>query len=176
MKNRKQHRESSSTHKTSLHKLRRGDCYAPAPKLPPERHPVDATPSFTISSAKTKLHSTHPAPRFLAINMSVRTMETCEQPPGETRGPDPADLQCQIWWKRLFVKAVLNVITSPYRRAFKLYTWKPLQDLRRADGDRRVFIPLVRDWKLDKYAELQSVQVAVSSSTRAQNAKEYYDT
>ncbi|KAF2823304.1 hypothetical protein CC86DRAFT_384682 [Ophiobolus disseminans] len=52
--------------------------------------------------------------------------------------------------------------TAPYRRAFKLYTWKPLKDMRAANGDRKLLIPLVKEWKVDKYAELQSVQVAAS--------------
>jgi hypothetical protein len=56
------------------------------------------------------------------------------------------------------------VATAPYRRAFKLYTWKPLREIRAANGDRKLLIPLVRDWKADKYDELQSVQVAVSLS------------
>jgi hypothetical protein len=56
---------------------------------------------------------------------------------------------------------LLAVATAPYRRAFKLYTWQPLKDIRAAKGDRRLLIPLVRDWKADKYTELQAVQVAV---------------
>jgi hypothetical protein len=56
----------------------------------------------------------------------------------------------------------LTVATAPYRRAFKLYTWRPLKEIRATNGDRKLLIPLVKDWKADKYAELQSVQVAVS--------------
>lgn len=63
------------------------------------------------------------------------------------------------------LKVILLVVTAPYRRAFKLYTWQPLRELRAADGDRKVLIPMVKDWKADKYAELQSVQVAVSSTS-----------
>jgi hypothetical protein len=70
---------------------------------------------------------------------------------------------CQWWWVHFLAKCFLAVVTAPYRRTFKLYTWKPLRDFRRTDGDPRSIIPLVRDWKTDKYAELQSVQVAVSS-------------
>ncbi|KAJ4374233.1 hypothetical protein N0V83_002974 [Neocucurbitaria cava] len=62
----------------------------------------------------------------------------------------------------LFLAFILIVVTAPYRRAFKLYTWQPLRELRAVKGDRKIFIPLVRNWKADKYAELQSVQVAVS--------------
>ncbi len=59
---------------------------------------------------------------------------------------------------------VLAIFTSPYRRTFKLYTWQPLRQIRAANGDRNILIPLVKDWKLDKYNELQSVQVTVSCS------------
>jgi hypothetical protein len=91
---------------------------------------------------------------------STSEIEDSEHP--DPQAPDPADLQCRVAWRRLVLKVILTVLTAPYRRAFKLYTWKPIKDFRRADGDRRVLIPLVRDWKVDKYAELQSVQVAVS--------------
>ena len=60
------------------------------------------------------------------------------------------------------LRFALCVVTAPYRRAFKLYTWQPLRELRASNGDRKVVIPLVRDWKVEKYDELQSVQVAVS--------------
>jgi hypothetical protein len=57
---------------------------------------------------------------------------------------------------------LLLAATVPYRRAFKLYTWKPIQDVRAANGDRKLLIPLIKNWKTDKYAEFKSVQVAVS--------------
>ncbi|KAH7078818.1 hypothetical protein BKA63DRAFT_251805 [Paraphoma chrysanthemicola] len=57
---------------------------------------------------------------------------------------------------------LLAATTAPYRRAFKLYTWRPMRDFRAAKGDRTLLIPLVRDWKADKYAELQAVQVAAT--------------
>jgi hypothetical protein len=60
-------------------------------------------------------------------------------------------------------QALLTVITIPYRRTFWLYTWKPLRDIRAANGDNKLLIPLVKAWKADKYDELQSVQVAVRS-------------
>jgi hypothetical protein len=62
------------------------------------------------------------------------------------------------------LQLLLFILTVPYRRAFKLYTWQPIKEIRAANGDRKALIPLVRDWKTDKYAELQSVQVAVSST------------
>jgi hypothetical protein len=63
---------------------------------------------------------------------------------------------------RSLSRFILLVFTLPYRRAFKLYTWKPIRNIRLAKGDRKVLIPLVKEWKADKYTELQSVQVAVS--------------
>jgi hypothetical protein len=56
---------------------------------------------------------------------------------------------------------LLTMATAPYRRSFNLYTWRPIKDIRAANGDSKLLIPLVMDWKLDKYNELQSVQVAV---------------
>ncbi|KAF1841628.1 uncharacterized protein K460DRAFT_318818 [Cucurbitaria berberidis CBS 394.84] len=61
-----------------------------------------------------------------------------------------------------WLRYALAVVTVPYRRAFKLYTWQPLKKLRAANGDRNVLIPLVKTWKVDKYEELHSVQVAAS--------------
>lgn len=60
------------------------------------------------------------------------------------------------------LRFVLTVLTLPYRRAFELYTWKPLRNIRLAKGDHKLVIPLVKEWKAEKYTELQSVQVAVS--------------
>lgn len=65
-------------------------------------------------------------------------------------------------WLDFVGNLTLGIITSPYRRTFKLYTWKPLKDIGAADGDRRALVNLVRDWKANKYEELQSVQVASS--------------
>jgi hypothetical protein len=56
---------------------------------------------------------------------------------------------------------LLTMATAPYRRSFNLYTWRPIRNIRAANGDSKLLIPLVRDWKMDKYNELQSVQVAV---------------
>jgi hypothetical protein len=56
---------------------------------------------------------------------------------------------------------LLTVASAPYRRAFKLYTSRPIKAIRATNGDRKLLIPLVKEWKADKYAELQSVQVAV---------------
>jgi hypothetical protein len=55
------------------------------------------------------------------------------------------------------------ILTAPYRRAFKLYTWQPIHAIR-ADKDSKMLVSLVKNWKEDKYAELQSVQVAVSGA------------
>jgi len=84
--------------------------------------------------------------------------------PSEPSAPSRSSCRwpCQWRWMRFLAKCFLALITAPYRRTFKLYTWKPLRDFRRTDCDPRDMIPLVRDWKVDKYAELQSVQVAVS--------------
>lgn len=60
------------------------------------------------------------------------------------------------------VKLLVIVLTVPYRRTFRLYTWRPLRDIRYAQGDRKELIPTLRDFTINKYAELQSVQVAVS--------------
>ncbi|OCL04825.1 hypothetical protein AOQ84DRAFT_391288 [Glonium stellatum] len=65
-------------------------------------------------------------------------------------------------WLDFVGNLTLGIITAPYRRTFKLYTWKPLKDISAADGDRRTLVSLVRDWKASKYEELQSVQVASS--------------
>ncbi|KAF1942135.1 hypothetical protein EJ02DRAFT_180612 [Clathrospora elynae] len=56
----------------------------------------------------------------------------------------------------------LIIFTAPYRRAFKLYTWQPLREIRAANGDRAKLMLLMRIWKEEKYAELQSVQVAAT--------------
>lgn len=70
---------------------------------------------------------------------------------------------------RLFLVVLLAIATAPYRRTFKLYTWRPLKEMRAARGDRTVLIPLVRQWKLEKYEELRSVQVSVSFSDTGLN-------
>lgn len=72
------------------------------------------------------------------------------------------DFEQRVTLISVALKVFLAIVTSPYRRAFKLYTWQPLSVIRAANGDRRRLIPLMREWKTDKYAELQSVQVAVS--------------
>ncbi|KAF2503027.1 hypothetical protein BU16DRAFT_26926 [Lophium mytilinum] len=65
-------------------------------------------------------------------------------------------------WYAVPGKIFLGFLTAPYRRTFKLYTWKPLKEIRAADGDRKAVCRLVADWREDKYQELQSVQVAAS--------------
>lgn len=79
-----------------------------------------------------------------------------------TRAPTSKEVELKSSWRYSAFKTILSLLTSPYRRTFKLYTWKPLKDFRKVDDDRKVLIAMIRDWKMDKYAELQSVQVAVS--------------
>lgn len=64
---------------------------------------------------------------------------------------------------RLCFLFLLAIVTAPYRRTFKLYTWRPLQEMRAARGDRDTLVPLIRQWKAEKYEELRSVQVSVRS-------------
>ena len=64
-------------------------------------------------------------------------------------------------WAFFAINLVIVIITAPYRRTFKLYTWRPLKAIRAAEGNRRELMALAKDFKSDKYAELQSVQVAV---------------
>lgn len=73
----------------------------------------------------------------------------------------PTEDRC---WCQLCLHVLLAIVTAPYRRTFKLYTWRPLKEMRAARGDRSVLIPLIRQWKVEKYEELRSVQVSVSSS------------
>lgn len=84
-----------------------------------------------------------------------------------TQAPTSSEVEHKTKWLFFVLRIALSIFTAPYRRTFKLYTWRPLMEIRRADGDRKTMISLVRDWKVDKYAELQSVQVAVSDFTAA---------
>ena len=63
---------------------------------------------------------------------------------------------------KLCLHILLAIVTAPYRRTFKLYTWRPLKEMRAARGDRNILVPLIRRWKVEKYEELRSVQVSVS--------------
>ncbi|KAF2132332.1 hypothetical protein P153DRAFT_383219 [Dothidotthia symphoricarpi CBS 119687] len=72
------------------------------------------------------------------------------------------DMEQQISLHYHVLKTALAIFTAPYRRAFRLYTWRPLKEIRAAKGDSKVLIPLIKDWKEDKYGELQSVQVAAT--------------
>jgi hypothetical protein len=72
-------------------------------------------------------------------------------------------------WCRIFLHLLLAIVTAPYRRTFKLYTWRPLKEMRAARGDRKVLIPLIRQWKVEKYEELRSVQVSVSQPVACPN-------
>ncbi|OAL56583.1 hypothetical protein IQ07DRAFT_581902 [Pyrenochaeta sp. DS3sAY3a] len=85
------------------------------------------------------------------------------QPAGAQPSPlAPEEFEQRTSLTYLGLKLFLAVATAPYRRAFKLYTWQPLKEIRAADGDRGLLISLVKDWKTEKYAELQSVQVAAT--------------
>ncbi|KAF2476345.1 uncharacterized protein BDR25DRAFT_339387 [Lindgomyces ingoldianus] len=79
-----------------------------------------------------------------------------------TRAPTSKDITHKTSWIVFITQVILVIFTAPYRRTFKLYTWKPLRDIRAADGDRKLLVARVKDWKADKYQELQSVQVAAS--------------
>ncbi|KAF2681363.1 hypothetical protein K458DRAFT_83901 [Lentithecium fluviatile CBS 122367] len=74
----------------------------------------------------------------------------------------PEEVTQRTSWTFFIVKAAVAIITAPYRRTFKLYTWQPLREFRAAEGNRKLMTALARDFKTDKYAELQSVQVAAS--------------
>lgn len=74
-------------------------------------------------------------------------------------------------WRRVGLIILLVIVTAPYRRTFKLYTWRPLKEMRAARGNRSVLIPLVRQWKAEKYEELRSVQVSVSWPTNPKVSK-----
>lgn len=83
--------------------------------------------------------------------------------PAVAQAPDAIQHnQQQAYPLRSLFCFLFTVATVPYRRAFKLYTWRPIKEIRAANRDRKLLIPLIKDWKADKYAELQSVQVAVS--------------
>ncbi|ORY08750.1 hypothetical protein BCR34DRAFT_569550 [Clohesyomyces aquaticus] len=79
-----------------------------------------------------------------------------------TQPPTSKDIAHKTSWVVFIIEAILVVFTAPYRRTFKLYTWRPLRDIRAAGNDRKLLISRVKDWKADKYQELQSVQVAAS--------------
>jgi hypothetical protein len=72
-------------------------------------------------------------------------------------------------WPRLALLSIVAIVTIPYRRTFKLYTWKPLKEMRAARGQRNLLITIVRQWKEEKYGELGSVQVSASPSLNAEH-------
>jgi hypothetical protein len=72
-------------------------------------------------------------------------------------------------WPRLALLSIVAIVTIPYRRTFKLYTWKPLKEMRAARGQRNLLIAIVRQWKEEKYGELGSVQVSASPSLHAEH-------
>ncbi|KAH7127100.1 hypothetical protein B0J11DRAFT_579515 [Dendryphion nanum] len=79
-----------------------------------------------------------------------------------------ADLSQTVEQKTTFLyfmpHTLLTILTAPYRRTFRLYTWIPLKELRCATvaRDQKLLVTLIGEWQDDKYAELQSVQVAAS--------------
>lgn len=80
------------------------------------------------------------------------------------KGNDATVLTENRCWCQVCLRILLAIVTAPYRRTFKLYTWRPLEEMRAARGDRDVLVPLVRQWKAEKYEELRSVQVSVGVS------------
>ncbi|KAF1958965.1 hypothetical protein CC80DRAFT_591837 [Byssothecium circinans] len=83
-------------------------------------------------------------------------------PPNPPRMADTVPDELEKRTSPLLLRILIGCLTAPYRRTFKLYTWHPLRKIRYAGSDRRALIALVRDFEADKYAELQSVQVAAS--------------
>ena len=66
-------------------------------------------------------------------------------PPHGENSPTPVPFNNhQNSWLDFVGNLTLGIITSPYRRTFKLYTWKPLKDIGAADGDRRALVSLVQ--------------------------------
>lgn len=74
-----------------------------------------------------------------------------------------------VCWCKSCLLVLLAIVTIPYRRTFKLYTWQPLREMRAARGDRSILIPLIRQWKVEKYEELRSVQVSVGIAVITRN-------
>lgn len=85
--------------------------------------------------------------------------ESCIQADERTEDIDNTRDRCLC---TVCLVVVLAIITAPYRRTFKLYTWRPLKEMRAARGNRNILVPLIRQWKVEKYEELRSVQVTVS--------------
>ncbi|KAH7402742.1 hypothetical protein BKA66DRAFT_436143 [Pyrenochaeta sp. MPI-SDFR-AT-0127] len=85
-----------------------------------------------------------------------------EQAQAQTPPAISKDMEPRTSLANFILRIFLNVVTAPYRRAFQLYTWQPLREIQAANGDRARLIPLMRDWKVDKYNEIQSVQIAAT--------------
>jgi hypothetical protein len=58
---------------------------------------------------------------------------------------------------------LLAVPTLLHYRAFYKYTWDPIRKIRRTKENDKNLIKIIKAFVDDKYAELQSVQVAVST-------------
>lgn len=86
--------------------------------------------------------------------------------PARTLPPTSGDVASKTQRSFLIAKFALGILTIPYRRTFRLYTWKPIREIRAASGNRKVLLGTIRDFKANKYNELQSVQVAVSLQLR----------
>lgn len=76
-------------------------------------------------------------------------------------------------WYKPGLLVLLAIVTAPYRRTFKLYTWQPLKEMDAARGDKSILVPLVRQWKAEKYEELRSVQVSVSQVMICRTTTDY---
>jgi hypothetical protein len=93
-------------------------------------------------------------------SITSRVLASMNEQAGAKPPVDVHNIQQQTFLLRSLCQFLIAAATAPYRRAFNLYTWKPIREIRAANGHHQLLI-LLRDFKQDKYAELQSVQVAV---------------
>ena len=123
---------------------------------------------FALNTKSTLIEVTQTAhiPDLVLAQDTRRAMTSraiSESQTNERRGDIPA--RNDHCWCSMCLEIVLAIITAPYRRTFKLYTWRPLQEMRAAHGDRNILIPLIKQWKIEKTEELRSVQVSVCLET-----------
>ena len=117
-----------------------------------------STPQLLISSSPQP-------PRALIVNIGVPAQLSRLPDSLADKGPNKSEtspnMKLATEWVDVLISPILIIFTAPYRRTFKLYTWEPLKRIREAENDRKVFISRVREWKEEKYKELESVQLAV---------------
>jgi hypothetical protein len=122
--------------------------------------------AFSPKSTLIEVAQTAHLPDLVLAQNTRKAMTSRAIPESQTnerRGDIPArNDRCQC---SMCLEIVLAIITAPYRRTFKLYTWRPLQEMRAAHGDRDILIPLIKQWKVEKTEELRSVQVSVCLET-----------